>query len=352
VDSFIPFEDKWMYRLKRKPPKMDKPNDFIVLYKETGDKRYLSWFLHAYEPALNKRAENYCENYGQLHHFADIKQTIVATLIAALPKYDPDAGATLITYTDKAVDANLHDYIRQNCGQLIPSEYDYDILRTVMYIYGKPELTLAEKFAEIAAKTGLSEDKIHGYIHKGDLFAYSESLSGGQREGEDGYIPLIERIGDIYGSPEYLVLKKLFIEAVIAAVDKLPFGDNKLLLGFLGLERRGDGLFEVEPMSKEDIAARLHIGKAQTVDNQFRRVVAALRTELEKRGWIEGENTPKSDRSAAKEDDLSDIDRAVIDYATRKWRESGESAAIHVLLRDEWVDEERFVREFLKLWLY
>jgi DNA-directed RNA polymerase specialized sigma subunit len=287
VDAFIPYEQKWMYRLKKKPPKTDKPNDFIVQYKQTGDERYLSWFLHAYEPALNKRAENFCENYGQFHHFTDIKQTIVVTLIAALPKYATDAGATLTTYTDKAVDAAVHDYIRQNCGQLVPGEYDYDILRTVMSIYGKAELTLAEKYAEIAAKTGLDDEKIRSHIHKGDLFAYAESLTGYWQDKGGVYVPLLERIGDIYANPEYLVLKKLFVEAVIAEVDRLPFGDNKLLLGYLGLERRGDGLWEVEPLTKEDVAARLHIGKAQTVDNHYRRVIAALRAELEKVGWIE-----------------------------------------------------------------
>jgi DNA-directed RNA polymerase specialized sigma subunit len=287
VDGFIPFEDRRMYRLKKKPPKTEKQNDYIVRYKQTGDERYLSYFLHTYEYALNERTEVFCREYGQYHHFADIKQTIVAALIAALPKYDPNAGATLLTYTDKAAEAAVHDYIRLNCGQLIPSEYDYDYLRTVMYFYGRDELTLAEKTAEIAVATGLDDEKIRGYIHKGDLFAYSESLTGFWQDKDGEYIPLEERIGDIYESPEYLVIKKLFVEAVIAELDKLPFGDNRLLLGYLGLERRGDGLWEVDPMSKADLAARLHIGKAQTVDNHFRRVLAVLRTELEKQGWIE-----------------------------------------------------------------
>ena len=81
-----------MYQIKPKPPKMEL-NDCIVRYKETGNEFFFRCFLHYYEYRLNKRTESYCLQYGQLNHFLDIKQTIIATML--LPML-PDRQLTRI----------------------------------------------------------------------------------------------------------------------------------------------------------------------------------------------------------------------------------------------------------------
>jgi hypothetical protein len=55
---FIPFEQLFMYRLKKAPPSI-RLNDYIAEYKRTGDERYLAYFLHHYEASLNIRAEKF-----------------------------------------------------------------------------------------------------------------------------------------------------------------------------------------------------------------------------------------------------------------------------------------------------
>jgi len=62
---FIPFEQLFMYQLKKTPPNM-RLNDYIVGYTRTGDEQYLASFLHHYETMLNIRTKKY-RNYPLTH---------------------------------------------------------------------------------------------------------------------------------------------------------------------------------------------------------------------------------------------------------------------------------------------
>lgn len=349
---YIANEQKYMYRSEDEPPKM-KLNDYIVRYKQTGNNQYLQYFLHKYEPALNKRAMEYCEHYGLLNYFEDIKQTIVTVLLMQIEKCDPSSGASLITFTDLHVKEAVCNFVRHNCGILTPSEYDYDNLRRVMAVYNEnSNATAAERVQAVLVETGLKEGDIRLHLQRGDMFLYSESFDDEHSDDED-YVPLVERIGDIRSNPEYIVLKKILYAAITTTVDKLPYKENRVILSYCGLERLGDWFEEVEPLSKEELAAYLHVGKAQAVDDNFRRALKALRTELEKQGWLEGEHTRKSFESTDKESqELTDFDYAVIDYAVRKWQKSGKSAEFHMLYIDKTVNGGKLILEFLKLWLY
>jgi DNA-directed RNA polymerase specialized sigma subunit len=340
-----------MYRLKKSPPEMPL-NNYIVEYKRTGDEQFLAYFLHRYEYSLNIRAEDFCGHYGRLQHFQDVKQTIVAAMFAKIGDYDPTVGTTLVQYTKWYVEEAVIDYIRQ-IGEVAINESAYDTLRKITAIYYEnPEATEAERYRAIKEQFGYDEKKTREFLRYGELFRYSTSLDAVERDEDEGRIPLIERLGDIYQNPEYIVLKKLFCEAVAAVVDGLSYRDKRLFLNYIGLKRISDGFVDSDPLPKAIIAAHSHIGSIEAVNERFKRVARQIKDELEKQGWIEGENTPKLSESAEKEDDLTDIDRDVVDYAVRKWQASGDYAAIHVLHRDEWVENEKLVREFLKLWLY
>ena len=271
-------------------------------------------------------------------------------MLLQIENYDPTAGASLVTFTDKHVAAAVHDYVRLNCGVIFASEYDYDNLRNVMAAYYEnPEANEIERFESAIEKTGLNADAVRYHLHHGDLFRYSDSLTSGRRDGDDDYLQLIERTGDIYDSPEYIVLEKLFYEAIVAAVDKLPFKEKHIILGYYGLERYKNRFKEVAPLSKPDLAAHLHIGKVQSVDDNARRAVKILRTVLEKQGWIEDKHTPELIKPAEKDKlKLTDLDSEIIDYAVRKWQKSGKAVEFHMLFRDRKYVDERLILEFLK----
>ena len=75
--------ERRMYRLDPAPPKLPA-QEYIVRYLTEKEEKYLAWYLHDQEPALNKLAQAACERYAMTEHFADIKQAAVCGILAAL----------------------------------------------------------------------------------------------------------------------------------------------------------------------------------------------------------------------------------------------------------------------------
>ena len=84
--------ERRMYRLDPAPPKLPA-QEYIVRYLTEKEEKYLVWYLHDQEPALNKLAQAVCERYAMAEHFADIKQAAVCGILVALQMYDPAVGA-------------------------------------------------------------------------------------------------------------------------------------------------------------------------------------------------------------------------------------------------------------------
>ena len=350
----LPYEQLHMYQIKPKPPEMPL-NDYIVHYKQSGDDQHLQYFLHYYEPRLNSRAENFCLQQGYLHHFQDIKQVMLEAVLEKIDDYNPDIGATIFTFAHKHIEAVAHDYVRQNCGVINPSEYDYDNLRKIMAVFNSmPEATEAERIQTVIEKTGLSESQIHQHLQNSEPFRNPMNIDSGSRNEDDGFLPLAEKIGDRKGNPETILLKRLLYEALISEIDALPYREYNLLLDYCGLKRYEDWFMNLEkPLEWESLAARLHVGTQEAVNENFRSAVAIVRTKLEKEHWIEGENTPELPNTVCETTlELTDLDSEVIKYAKNKLQQSGKYADHHILPNDVQIEDEISIREFLRLWLY
>jgi len=348
---FIPLEQLFMYQLKKAPPDR-RLNDYVVEYKRTGDEQYLAYFLHHYEAALNIRIEKFCEHYGQLQYFQDIKQTIVAAMFAKLHDYDPTIGADFTQYTDLYVAEAAIDYIRQSCGAVSINESAFDTLREITAIYyADPRASVEERLREIKRQKGYDEKKAHEFLRYGESFRYSASLNDMEVDEYEGRTPLSECIGDPFGNPEYIVLKKLFIEAIATAVDALGYRDLRLFLHYIGLRRDGDGFADDEPLPKAMIAAHSQIGSVDAVNKRFKQIVCKIKDELERQGWVEGENTPKLSESPSEKIRISKAAFETIAYAVRKWEQSGKPDYNMIFNFAEEVDG-RMVEEFLGLWVY
>lgn len=77
------FWERRMYRLDPAPPKLPA-QEYIVRYLTENEDKYLAWYLHDQEPALNKLVQAACERYAMAEHFADIKQAAVCGILTAL----------------------------------------------------------------------------------------------------------------------------------------------------------------------------------------------------------------------------------------------------------------------------
>jgi len=348
---FIPLEQLFMYRLKKAPPNMQL-NDYIMEYKRTGDEQYLAYFLHQYEASLNIRTEKFCEHYGQLQHFQDIKQTIVAAMFAKLHDYNPTMGADFTQYTDLYVAEAVIDYIRQCCGAVSINESAFDTLREITAIYyADPQASVEERLREIKKQKGYDEKKVYEFLRYGEFFRYSASLDAVEVEEEEGRVSLAESIGDVFGNPEYIVLKKLLIEAIAAAVDRLSYRDSRLLLRFVGLRRVGDGFADDELLPKEMIAAHSQVGSVDAVNKRFKQIARRIKNELEMQGWVEGENTPKLSESSSEKIRISNAAFEAVADVVHEWEKSGKPDFNMIFNFTKEVDG-RLVLEYLGLWVY
>ena len=350
----IPSKYLYMYQMTPKPPEMPL-NDCIVQFKQTGDEQFLQYFLHFYESKLNSRAESFCLQQGYLHHFQDIKQAMIEAILEKIKNYDPDMGAAFLTYVHRHIEAAAHEYVRQNCGAISPSEYHYDNLRKVMAIFNDmPEATEAERYQAAMEKTGLSEEQVYQHLKQSELFRNPIDIDKGSRNEDDGFLPLAEKVGDINGNPEIILFRRWLYEALISEVDALSHKDYHLLLDCCGLKRHDDWFINLDkPLDWEVLAARLHVGTQESVTENFRSAAATVRIKLEKAHWIEGKHTPKlSNPSIDIITELNDVDIEIIDYVKQKWLESGCLPEFYILNSDERTIYDIFVRESLKLWLY
>ncbi|GHU81774.1 hypothetical protein AGMMS50284_2690 [Clostridia bacterium] len=344
---YISYPHRNMYRMTVEPPEM-KLNDYIVEYKKSGDSYYLSCFLHRFEQQLlNGWAYKLGEKYGQLSRFQDIKQEMVSTLLDRIEAYDPTVGTTLLQFAKKNMLAAVHTYMRKNCGiYLLPEKY-YQQLRLVSHLYYKErELSEDERIQVVIERTGLPIERVLRFIEESIKFRYPETIDTNFSEFERAKRTPIE-----YAAPDYLLLKSIFWDALLDILEKLRRRDYMLLTDYLGIDCPYCGRVHKPPFLG-DIADKHQLRDEQSVTNRFRKIVEGIRIELEKQGLIEGEHTPKQSEPLPKDDCLNEIDCAVIAYAVRKWRKSGEESVLHMMPRDEWGNDDRCVWEYLKLWLY
>ena len=129
------FWERRMYRLDPAPPKLPA-QEYIVRYLTENEDKYLAWYLHDQEPALNKLAQAACERYAMAEHFADIKQAAVCGILAAFQKYDPAIGAPFAAFQTRYMQDGIDDYIHTAQSGVITMTADtYPVLRRIMAIY-------------------------------------------------------------------------------------------------------------------------------------------------------------------------------------------------------------------------
>ncbi len=128
----------WMYQLKNSPPRLDDFNDYFV--RAIGDKNsdYYCFFLHYYEPILNKRVQRYLEFYylpGNL--LQDLKQTFALTLWEQMLAYDVSNDLPLLQVAEPIYKRAWHKYVARNVGAVTMPEKVYAVFRKVAAIFHK-----------------------------------------------------------------------------------------------------------------------------------------------------------------------------------------------------------------------
>ena len=96
-DGIIPYVAERIFQLEPEPPKVDSLNEYILSALQEKNLIYFSFFLHHYEPQLNKRIKGFLGvDGGDLYdtdRFIDIKLSCREQMLQKLMDYDPAKGA-------------------------------------------------------------------------------------------------------------------------------------------------------------------------------------------------------------------------------------------------------------------
>ena len=225
--------ERRMYCLDPAPPKLPS-QEYIVRYLTEKEEKYLAWYLHHQEPALNKLAQATCERYAMAEHFADIKQAAVCGILAALQMYDPAVGAPFAAFQKRYIQDGIDDYIRTAQSGVITMTADtYPVLRRIMAIYHLNGDDCSDSCIQrFANEIGLDTKTVQRYIAIGALNErradfYLQYDEDGEETGEDVTVDAASR-------PDKLYFREVLYAALYEAYDSLTYREQRTVAKHLG----------------------------------------------------------------------------------------------------------------------
>lgn len=225
--------ERRMYHLDPAPPKLPA-QEYIVRYLTEKEDKYIAWYLHDQEPALNKLAQTACERYAMTEHFADIKQAAVCGILFALQKYDPAVGAPFAAFQKRYIQDGIDDYIRTAQSGVITMTADtYPVLRHIMAIYHLNGVDCSDSSIQrIADETGMDEKTVCKYIAIGTL--NERRVAFYRQYDEDGDETAEDISVDTTSQPDKLYFRAVLYDALHKAYGSLTYREQRTVAKHLG----------------------------------------------------------------------------------------------------------------------
>ena len=222
-----------MYRLDHAPPKL-LSQEYIVRYLTEKEDKYLTWYLHDQESALNKPAQAACERYAMTEHFADIKQAAVCGILTALQKYDPAVGTPFFAFQKRYIRDGIEDYIRTVQSGIIAMTTDtYPVLRRIMEIcHQSGENCNDDGVQRIADEVGMDAKTVRRYIAIGTL--NERRVDFCRQYDEDGEETGKDISVDTTSQPDKLYFRAVLYDALHQAYDRLIYREQRTVAKHLG----------------------------------------------------------------------------------------------------------------------
>ena len=157
-----------IFRLEPAPPKVEDINGYVVSAVRDNDLTYFTYFLHHYEPRLNKRVYRFLLTEGIDRYdpvrFLDYKLSVVLALLECLQNYVPDKGADFLTYAHHFIGNALLDCRRYEEVGSFKSLDEYKAARGIAWLYNNSGKTEKEVIAEYAAEQNCTEETAAEYL--------------------------------------------------------------------------------------------------------------------------------------------------------------------------------------------
>ena len=138
-DGIIPYVAERIFQLEPEPPAVGNLNEYILSALQEKNLIHFSFFLHHYEPQLNKRIKDFLGvDGGDLYdtdRFIDIKLSCREQMLQKLMDYDLTKGAEYATYIYPFIrDAMLRFRMGEEKWS-VSSLTNYKMVRSMAWLY-------------------------------------------------------------------------------------------------------------------------------------------------------------------------------------------------------------------------
>ena len=188
-DGIIPYVAERIFQLEPEPPSVGNLNEYILSALHEKNLLHFSFFLHHYEPQLNKRIKSFLGvDGGDLYdtdRFLDIKLSCREQMLQKLMDYDPAKGAEYATYIFPFIrDAMLRFRMGEEKWS-VSSLTNYKMVRSMAWLYHNTKDAVNEFSKKYNCDLALAEDYlkvVRGIRNQQPFYVTDED---GEETGED-----------------------------------------------------------------------------------------------------------------------------------------------------------------------
>ena len=188
-DGIIPYVAERIFQLEPEPPAVGSLNEYILSALQEKNLIYFSFFLHHYEPQLNKRIKDFLGvDGGDLYdtdRFIDIKLSCREQMLQKLMDYDLAKGAEYATYIFPFIrDAMLRFRMGEEKWS-VSSLTNYKMVRSMAWLYHNTKDAVNEFSKKYNCDLALAEEYlkvVRGIRNQQPFYVTDED---GEETGED-----------------------------------------------------------------------------------------------------------------------------------------------------------------------
>ena len=188
-DGIIPYAAERIFQLEPEPPAVGNLNEYILSALQEKNLIYFSFFLHHYEPQLNKRIKDFLGvDGGDLYdtdRFIDIKLSCREQMLQKLMDYDLAKGAEYATYIFPFIrDAMLRFRMGEEKWS-VSSLTNYKMVRSMAWLYHNTKDAVNEFSKKYNCDLALAEEYlkvVRGIRNQQPFYVTDED---GEETGED-----------------------------------------------------------------------------------------------------------------------------------------------------------------------
>ena len=157
------------FQLSPDPPVVDNLNDYIAMAIREENKNGLLFFLHSYEHRLNQRVRRFLFREGfqnkEPDRLLDYKLSCVAVMVERLQDYDPDAGASFLTFVYHEIENALIEHRMREEGGSFKSVDEYKAIRKAGWLYRETQDDTEKAIGEIRTSEQCEDKTAREYLY-------------------------------------------------------------------------------------------------------------------------------------------------------------------------------------------